>query len=120
MHPLFAGYHNDVRRTLTRAVRCAYHCADMRSDSQLIDVLGGATAVARRLGIKAPSVHEWRTRGIPLDKRILLAHDIERATGGEVTRIDLLPGDWHRIWPELVGTEGAPPVPDPQPEKAAA
>lgn len=23
---------------------------------------------------------------------------------------DLRPDDWHRIWPELIGTEGAPPV----------
>lgn len=33
---------------------------------------------------------------------------IERATGGAVRRWDLRPEDWHRIWPELVGIEGAP------------
>ena len=26
---------------------------------------------------------------------------IETATGGAVTRRDLRPNDWHRIWPEL-------------------
>jgi DNA-binding transcriptional regulator YdaS (Cro superfamily) len=26
---------------------------------------------------------------------------IETATGGAVTRRDLRPGDWHRIWPDL-------------------
>jgi DNA-binding transcriptional regulator YdaS (Cro superfamily) len=36
---------------------------------------------------------------------------IERATGGAVRRWDLRPDDWHEIWPELIGTEGAPPVP---------
>lgn len=36
---------------------------------------------------------------------------IERATKESVMRWDLRPGDWHRHWPELVGKEGAPPVP---------
>ena len=31
---------------------------------------------------------------------------IERETGGQVTRRDLRPDDWHLIWPELVA-EGA-------------
>lgn len=35
---------------------------------------------------------------------------IERATGGAVRRWDLRPEDWHRIWPELIGTDGAPSV----------
>lgn len=33
---------------------------------------------------------------------------IERETGGELRRWDLRPGDWHAIWPELIGSEGAP------------
>lgn len=36
---------------------------------------------------------------------------IERATGGRVRRWNLRPEDWHRIWPELIGTDGAPEVP---------
>lgn len=35
---------------------------------------------------------------------------IERATEGAVMRWDLRTNDWHRIWPELIGTAGAPPV----------
>lgn len=35
---------------------------------------------------------------------------IERATEGAVRRWDLRPDDWHRIWPELIGAEGAPEV----------
>ncbi|MEZ7524035.1 hypothetical protein [Burkholderia vietnamiensis] len=31
----------------------------------VIDRLGGTTAVARIFEIKPPSVHEWRTNGIP-------------------------------------------------------
>jgi DNA-binding transcriptional regulator YdaS (Cro superfamily) len=36
---------------------------------------------------------------------------IEKATGGVVKRWDLRPEDWSRIWPELIGMEGAPEVP---------
>lgn len=36
---------------------------------------------------------------------------IERLAEGKVRRWDLRPYDWHRIWPELVDAEGAPPVP---------
>lgn len=35
---------------------------------------------------------------------------IERATDGAVTRRDLRPDDWHRIWPELVTDEHPAPV----------
>jgi DNA-binding transcriptional regulator YdaS (Cro superfamily) len=35
---------------------------------------------------------------------------IERATEGAVRRWDLRPDDWHLIWPELIGAEGAPEV----------
>jgi DNA-binding transcriptional regulator YdaS (Cro superfamily) len=41
---------------------------------------------------------------------------IEKATNGAVCRWHLRQDDWHRIWPELIGIEGAPPVPD---QKAA-
>lgn len=32
---------------------------------------------------------------------------IETATGGAVTRRDLRPNDWHRIWPELAAGASA-------------
>mgnify|MGYP000163832103 CR=1 FL=1 len=35
---------------------------------------------------------------------------IERETDRAVMRWDLRPEDWHRIWPELIGQEGAPAV----------
>lgn len=41
---------------------------------------------------------------------------IERESGYELRRWHLRPADWHLIWPELVGIEGAP---DPATEKAA-
>lgn len=40
--------------------------------------------------------------------------EIERDSGGELRRWDLRPRDWHLIWPELIGTDGAP-----EPDKAA-
>jgi DNA-binding transcriptional regulator YdaS (Cro superfamily) len=79
------------------------------TDSDLIDKLGGTATVARRLAVAPASVSEWRQKGIPAGRRIELGADIERATG--VPRWHLRPHDWHRIWPELIGTEGAPPVP---------
>lgn len=33
---------------------------------------------------------------------------------------DLRPDDWHRIWPELIGADGAPPVIDPTKADSAA
>ncbi|MCX8566797.1 MAG: DNA-binding transcriptional regulator Cro [Glomeribacter sp. 1016415] len=67
--------------------------------NELIDALGGTTAVARLLGIKAPSVHAWRTGGIPDDKLIRLAPVAERRS--ICSRRDLRPNDWMLIWPEL-------------------
>lgn len=39
-----------------------------------------------------------------------LAVGIERESGREVTRRDLRPDDWHRIWPELVTNEFPAPA----------
>lgn len=39
-----------------------------------------------------------------------LAAALDRASGGIVRRWDMRPDDWHLIWPELIGTEGAPEV----------
>lgn len=39
-----------------------------------------------------------------------LAVSIQKATSELVMRWDLRPDDWARIWPELIGTKGAPPV----------
>ena len=45
-------------------------------------------------------------RGVPAER----AYDIERACEFRVRRWDLRPDDWHRIWPELIGADGAPAV----------
>jgi DNA-binding transcriptional regulator YdaS (Cro superfamily) len=88
------------------------------TDSDIIDALGGTAEVARRLKISSASVSEMRTKGIPAGRKLELAADIERATGGRLRRWDLRPKDWHRIWPELVGSDGAPAAPDPDTDTA--
>lgn len=48
-------------------------------------------------------VSQWAAgvKPVPADR----CADIERATAGAVTRRDLRPEDWHRIWPELITAE---------------
>ncbi|MBA4341170.1 MAG: hypothetical protein C0423_03335 [Methylibium sp.] len=51
------------------------------------------------------------------------AVDVERRSGGRLRRWHLRTRTWASIWPELVGTEGAPPPPaanDPQQEQRRA
>lgn len=43
------------------------------------------------------------------------AVDAVRKTGGRLKLWQLRTNDWHRIWPDLIGTEGAPDVPPPEP-----
>ncbi|GAA4400452.1 transcriptional regulator [Quisquiliibacterium transsilvanicum] len=66
-------------------------------------------ALAQALGVPPPLVSQWKTgaRPIPIERCL----QIERATGSVVRRWDLRPDDWWAIWPELVETDGAPPVP---------
>lgn len=40
---------------------------------------------------------------------------VEAESGRAVMRWDLRPADWHRIWPELIGADGAPSVPESAP-----
>lgn len=67
--------------------------------SEIIELLGGPTAVAKLLDIKPPSVIGWRSCGIPDDKLIRLAPLLEER--GVATRKELLPATWRQIWPEL-------------------
>ncbi|MEY2688773.1 MAG: hypothetical protein RL375_2971 [Pseudomonadota bacterium] len=51
-----------------------------------------------------------RTASAALTKQIAIR------TGNEVREWELRPADWHLIWPELIGAEGAPAVPSEQQE----
>lgn len=77
--------------------------------ARAIEVAGGPSKVALALGVSAQAVCFWRDgkRRMPAD----MAARLEAAAEGVVRRWDMRPEDWYLIWPELVGTEGAPPVP---------
>lgn len=71
------------------------------NDPEIIQLLGGTTAVARLLGIKPPSVHRWIESGIPEGRLIELAAEVERRSDGKFSRRDRFPDRFHLIWPEL-------------------
>lgn len=68
--------------------------------------------MALDLGVSGSLVTQW-AGGKPVSE--VRCVSIERATDGAVRRWDLRPDDWHRIWPELIGADGAPA---PQPASA--
>lgn len=74
---------------------------------------GRAVRLAEAIGIASPSnptlIYQWASgvRPVPIERCL----DIERVTDGAVRRRDLRPDDWWRIWPELIGADGAPEVP---------
>lgn len=67
-----------------------------------------AASLARKLGISPVLISQWKTgaRPIPLER----CPDVERVTEGALTRRDLRPNDWHRIWPELIDADHPAPV----------
>ena len=68
---------------------------------------GVMTELARAIGVSRAYVSQIvHGETTPTPER---AAQIEVATGGAVRRWDLRPDDWHRIWPEMIGAEGAPP-----------
>lgn len=60
-------------------------------------LVGGRARLAARLSVKPSAVGNWKVRGVPIEH----CPAIERLTAGQVTRRDLRPDDWARIWPEL-------------------
>lgn len=81
-------------------------------DSHPIDrasrIVGSQAALGALLGLGKAAVNQWKSEG----RRVPAEHcpAIERATQRAVMRWDLRPDDWHLIWPELVGSKGAPKV----------
>lgn len=67
---------------------------------------GGLVATAESLGISKGKLWAWIARGqVPVEE----CHRVRATTGLELW--SLRPADWHRIWPELIGTKGAPRAP---------
>jgi DNA-binding transcriptional regulator YdaS (Cro superfamily) len=75
----------------------------MEALNNAISAAKGVGELARLIGVGQSAVSNWRARGglVPVEH----CSAIERATKGAVTRRDLRPDDWHRIWPELVTDE---------------
>lgn len=62
-----------------------------------IELAGGPSELARKIGAKPNQVNNWRSRGVS----VRFCWPIEKAVNGQVTRKDLRPKDWQLIWPEL-------------------
>jgi DNA-binding transcriptional regulator YdaS (Cro superfamily) len=86
-------------------MKTAINCGQLTAE-HLIDMLGGTFRVSGLLGIKPPSVSDWKSlNSIPDDKLIRLATEIESASGGSISREILFPEDWQKIWPELAQSD---------------
>jgi DNA-binding transcriptional regulator YdaS (Cro superfamily) len=73
---------------------------------------GAGVALARAIGVHPVMVSQWASgqKAVAVER----CAAIERATDGQVKRWSLRPADWHLIWPELIGIEGAPEIPTQQ------
>lgn len=69
---------------------------------------GSRKVLADLIDVSPAYLYQMATRRRPVPPEV--APRIEQATGGQVRRWDLRPDDWHLIWPELIGTPGAPAV----------
>lgn len=66
------------------------------------------TELAARVSVSEPYLYQCLT-----GRKAMSAAEavrVEKESGGAIMRWHLRLDDWHLIWPELVGTEGAPPV----------
>lgn len=68
--------------------------------AQAIELSGGPAVVARALGFSTQTVCFYRDGR----RRLKAEHGalLESMSGGRVTRKDIWPLSWRRIWPELV------------------
>ena len=71
----------------------------MKLSEYLTAKRGRQSDLAKAIGAHIPDVCRWAygIRSVPFH----FAPKIEAATLGEVSRKDLFPNDWHKLWPEL-------------------
>lgn len=69
---------------------------------------GKQALLAKHLVVSPTEVYQWKSgiRSVPAPH----CPAIEQFTKGAVTRRELRPKDWHKIWPELVTAEHPAPV----------
>jgi hypothetical protein len=72
------------------------------TDSQIIDLLGGCTKVAKLCRVSVPAVSMWRKKGIPASQFVFLGATLEAQSNGLISRKDILPDTWHIVFPELL------------------
>lgn len=73
-------------------------------------------AAAQALGINAQFLYQCLTGRRAMEPK--MAVRLERNTNQRVRRWQVRQADWHLIWPELIDTDGAPPIPATQPQEA--
>lgn len=73
--------------------------------------------MARRLSVGQSRLSNWIKRNSVPE---FYCASLEIHSRGAVHRWDFFPADWHVIWPELVGTPGAPAVPTEKQEASHA
>lgn len=71
---------------------------------------GGVAELAGRLSISSIYLAQIGASNNTREASPELCVRIEAETGRAVRRWDLRPTDWHLIWPELIGADGAPEV----------
>lgn len=70
-------------------------------------------SIAEKAGLNAQYLYQCLTQRRDLQAAEAVA--LERTSEGRIRRWHVR-RDWHLIWPELIGTEGAPAVPADQAE----
>lgn len=99
---------NGGKQRLLRTAKQLLYDGFMSPIQIAIASVDSQSALASRIGVKQQHVWNWVNRGdrIPAEHCV----SIERVTSGTVMRWDLRPDDWHLIWPELIGADGAPAI----------
>lgn len=69
---------------------------------------GGVTVMAAAIGVTPVYLSQLAARQDGREPGPELCVRIESYSGRMVRRWDMRPMDWHLIWPELIGAEGAP------------
>lgn len=64
---------------------------------------GRQAELAKAIGAHAPDISKWASGERPIP--VPYGAQIETATGGAVTRQEMFPNDWQKIWPEISGRE---------------
>ena len=62
-------------------------------------------ALANALDVTVAAIGNWKIRGVPIEQ----CTAIEHAVACVVTRRELRPDDWQKIWPELAVSKAVQP-----------